>query len=231
MEYKVSLRKNEAQIFETIQGEGAFLGAPAFFIRLQGCSVGCYFCDEKESWKHDKNFAEFSSEEIIIKLKEMNHQLKRVVITGGEPTEQDLSDLMAKLIKEGYRVHIETAATGEFAEALFKSYEDAEATEQRAWITFSPKELYFKRASQDLLSTNSGIWNEAAELKFVVSNEDSEKYIKEVILEKYRKSGLIYLTPDWFDFDINKERVLKLVSENPERLRAGIQAHKYLEIA
>ena len=225
MKYKVSTRNDEAQIFETVQGEGAFLGAPAFFIRLQGCSVGCYFCDEKESWKHDKNFQEFSSEEIIIKLKEMNHQLKRVVITGGEPTEQDLSDLISKLVKEGYRVHIETAATGEFTEALFKSYEDNEGTEQRAWITCSPKELYSKKLAHE------NVWNECAELKFVVSNEDSEKYIKDVILEKYRKSGLIYLTPDWFDFDANKERVMKLVSVHPERLRAGIQAHKYLEIA
>ena len=29
------------ELFETIQGEGAFTGQPSIFIRLQGCPVAC----------------------------------------------------------------------------------------------------------------------------------------------------------------------------------------------
>jgi len=36
--------------FYTIQGEGAYQGSPAYFIRLGGCDVGCVWCDVKESW-------------------------------------------------------------------------------------------------------------------------------------------------------------------------------------
>ena len=36
--------------FYTIQGEGAFTGVAAYFIRLAGCDVGCTWCDVKESW-------------------------------------------------------------------------------------------------------------------------------------------------------------------------------------
>nr|WP_317128986.1 hypothetical protein [Mangrovivirga cuniculi] len=36
--------------FYTIQGEGAYQGQAAYFIRLGGCDVGCHWCDVKESW-------------------------------------------------------------------------------------------------------------------------------------------------------------------------------------
>lgn len=38
------------EIFQTIQGEGVFTGVPAVFIRLQGCPVGCSWCDTKQTW-------------------------------------------------------------------------------------------------------------------------------------------------------------------------------------
>ncbi|MEQ8424849.1 MAG: 7-carboxy-7-deazaguanine synthase QueE, partial [Cyclobacteriaceae bacterium] len=36
--------------FYTLQGEGAYQGYAAYFIRLGGCNVGCTWCDVKESW-------------------------------------------------------------------------------------------------------------------------------------------------------------------------------------
>ena len=38
-------------IFTTIQGEGEQTGLPIVMLRLQGCGVGCVFCDTKETWK------------------------------------------------------------------------------------------------------------------------------------------------------------------------------------
>ncbi|VTR58202.1 7-carboxy-7-deazaguanine synthase [Serratia fonticola] len=35
------------EMFQTLQGEGYFTGVPAIFIRLQGCPVGCSWCDTK----------------------------------------------------------------------------------------------------------------------------------------------------------------------------------------
>lgn len=37
------------EMFQTLQGEGYFTGVPAIFIRLQGCPVGCAWCDTKHT--------------------------------------------------------------------------------------------------------------------------------------------------------------------------------------
>ena len=41
------------EVFETVQGEGTYTGTPAVFLRLQGCGVGCPWCDTKHTWALD----------------------------------------------------------------------------------------------------------------------------------------------------------------------------------
>ena len=41
------------EIFQTIQGEGVLTGVPAIFVRLQGCPVGCPWCDTRHTWVVD----------------------------------------------------------------------------------------------------------------------------------------------------------------------------------
>ena len=48
--------------FYSIQAEGATIGVPAVFIRLQGCNLNCTWCDTREIW-HSGN--EVSNEEIL----------------------------------------------------------------------------------------------------------------------------------------------------------------------
>ena len=37
-------------LYLSVQGEGFHTGTAAIFLRLQGCNVGCSFCDTKETW-------------------------------------------------------------------------------------------------------------------------------------------------------------------------------------
>ena len=77
--------------FYTIQGEGAYQGSAAYFIRLGGCEVGCVWCDVKESW--DVNAHPPVSVDQIVSY--VTGPI--AVITGGEPAMHDLSELTKKL--------------------------------------------------------------------------------------------------------------------------------------
>src|ERR1700757_910647 len=88
------------ELFETIQGEGSKTGTPSTFVRLQGCDVGCPWCDTKHTWTledvlgktgSDTRFAWVSVDELV---RQVNLRLaKHVVLTGGEPCQYDLSAL------------------------------------------------------------------------------------------------------------------------------------------
>lgn len=101
------------EIFSSIQGEGKLAGYYTHFIRLQGCRVGCPWCDTKQSWK--KNSAKKNiwscldlSKEILRNMKEKDW----ICITGGEPFEQveSLVWLVEKLNRDFRRnISIETS--------------------------------------------------------------------------------------------------------------------------
>lgn len=68
------------EMFQTLQGEGYFTGVPAIFIRLQGCPVGCAWCDTKHTWEklEDREVSLFS---ILAKTKESDKWGRRAVKT------------------------------------------------------------------------------------------------------------------------------------------------------
>lgn len=94
-----------SEIFYSIQGEGATCGRAAVFIRLGGCSLGCRWCDTKYAW-HGGQAWEVAA--LVAAL--CAYPARRVVVTGGEPFEQDLAPLLAALRHQGYTIEIETAA-------------------------------------------------------------------------------------------------------------------------
>lgn len=98
----MSYRINE--IFSSIQGEGGLMGTPAIFIRFAGCNLDCPFCDTNHS-----AFKDYTIEQLRNELKDRPESL--VILTGGEPTLQIDSVLIAFLRGEGYRIALETNGT------------------------------------------------------------------------------------------------------------------------
>jgi len=98
-----------AEVFHSIQGEGATAGVPAVFVRLQGCSVGCGWCDTKYSWDPEAGRAA-TLEEVLSEVAAF--PCRRVVVTGGEPLESPLfGPLVAALVERCYAVEVETSGT------------------------------------------------------------------------------------------------------------------------
>lgn len=108
-----------AEIFYSLQGEGARAGDPSIFIRLTGCDLACGFCDtEFESGK------EMSVGELTSYI--ARWPCKWIVWTGGEPTLQLTAEIVAWFKAHGYKQAIETNGNNPAPEGI-------------DWIACSPK--------------------------------------------------------------------------------------------
>jgi 7-carboxy-7-deazaguanine synthase len=132
------------EMFQTLQGEGVYTGVPAIFIRLQGCPVGCSWCDTKHTWEKDQaklqpiaailtktaendQWASVTVEAILQLFSSQGFTAKHVVITGGEPAIYDLIPLTTALAVAGYSSQIETSGTHPIN------------VSSACWVTVSPK--------------------------------------------------------------------------------------------
>jgi 7-carboxy-7-deazaguanine synthase len=98
-----------AEVFYSIQGEGATAGMPAVFARLQGCSVGCAWCDTKYSWDPGAGRA-VTLDGILAEMAAF--PCRRAVVTGGEPLESPLfAPLVEALAARDWQVEVETSGT------------------------------------------------------------------------------------------------------------------------
>lgn len=189
--------------FKTLQGEGAFTGVSAWFIRLGGCDVGCAWCDVKESWEAG-NHPLTAVEELVDEA--VAAQTAIVVITGGEPLMYDCAPLTDALHAAGLKVHVETSG----AHPVSGTWD---------WITLSPKR--FKPALLE--------WYDLAhELKVVVVNRQDYTWAIEHGAQ-LRSEAMRYLQPEWSRREKLHEGLCAFIGEHPE-WRLSLQTHKYLNI-
>lgn len=94
------------EIFLSINGEGPYVGFPATFIRLAGCSLRCSYCDTE--YARDKEAGEeMDIEDILDRVSE--YGCHNLTITGGEPLEHpEVLPLIERLLDAGYDISIET---------------------------------------------------------------------------------------------------------------------------
>lgn len=94
-------------IFWTVQGEGYFAGEPMIFIRTAGCSVGCETCDT--NYRFCMDLTEERIVEQCERLRDEHKRAKYVWITGGEPTDQDLTALNKALWSASFKPCLATS--------------------------------------------------------------------------------------------------------------------------
>jgi len=99
-----------AEIFYSVQGEGALIGVPSVFIRTSGCNLRCSWCDTPYTSWHPEG-VNLSIDEIVARLDEFT-AARHVVLTGGEPMiAPGILDLANRLRERGLHITIETAGT------------------------------------------------------------------------------------------------------------------------
>ena len=188
--------------FYTIQGEGAFTGTAAYFIRIGGCDVGCHWCDVKESWNAKLHPA--TKTDIIVE--NAKKYADTVVITGGEPLMWSLDYITKKLHKLNIKTHIETSG----AYSISGKWD---------WFCLSPKKT--KLPIDDA-------YKKADELKMIIHNKNDFRFAEEEAT-KVNKECKLFLQPEWSKKEKMTPLIVDYVMKNP-KWKVSLQTHKYLNI-
>jgi 7-carboxy-7-deazaguanine synthase len=221
IQYKIN------ELFETIQGEGSFTGQPSIFIRLQGCPVGCSWCDTKHTWEIELSdevsqntmlakaqetpqWAAMTVDQVLALVKEKGFQAKHIVITGGEPCMVDLTSLCEAFERQEYSTQVETSGTFDIR------------VSDKCWVTVSPK--INMRGGYAIL--NSAMIR-ANEIKHPVATEHHVSELKELLAEHNIKSTPIYLQPISQKPRATELAIATCIANN---WRLSVQVHKYLGI-
>lgn len=216
------------ELFQTIQGEGFYTGVPAIFLRLQGCDVGCAWCDTKHTWEinadkqselilltdrsnESARWANVSAREIVTEIKRLGYSANLVVITGGEPCMVDLRELTTVLHEFGFKTQIETSGTYPVLTAA------------TTWVTLSPK--VNMRGGKVVLQS---ALERADEIKHPVATEKDIEQLDALLAQIKSVDGkTICLQPI-----SQKARATALCSKVciERNWRLSVQMHKYLGI-
>ena len=190
------------ETFHSIQGEGAWMGVNAFFIRLGGCDVHCPWCDTKQSW-NVKLHPVREVGNLVAEVKSANPTI--VIITGGEPLLHNLTPLTEALHQQRMRVHLETSGAHPFSGNF-------------DWVTLSPKK--FK-------PPHESVYQQASELKIVVVNQEDLKWAEREA-SKVSPQTMKYLQPEW-NTPQSQELIFDYILQYPQ-WRLSLQSHKLIGV-
>jgi len=192
------------EVFTSIQGEGRYTGYPANFIRLAGCPLNCEFCDTDKEQRE-----ELSTQEILERL---NEDVKITVLTGGEPTHQDIYDLVHVLSDcRNYEVHLETNGWNGWPQGI-------------DWVSLSPKRIPYTPSGYDPFEHGA-----PDEIKWLVplwTHEEMRGYLRSF------KHVLHYVQPVNYRNRINRKNLelcKQMVRRDP-RLKLSLQLHKVIHV-
>lgn len=219
-------------VWRTLQGEGAWAGRPAVFVRFTGCNMWTGYEKDRaaDAERHgaacplwcDTDFtragaAKLSATELADEMLRVAGDIRFCVLTGGEPFLQADGPLIRALHDAGFFIATETNGTVSLADTFGDAPPD--------WVVCSPKLLAGKLVLERI-----------DELKLVVPDYMPEDYTSLVERTRIHTLGgastkFLWLQPE--DGPRLKEATklaVELVQANPD-WRVSVQIHKVLGVA
>lgn len=216
-----------AETFYSIQGEGAHAGRPAVFIRLQGCNLRCPWCDEPEALAFNGD-ALAVEEHVLLAGPHVKNgngcsvmadilKCHMVVLTGGEPTAQDLTKLILMLPARTL-VCIETNGT------LAPDWLFELLREDLVWLTLSPKPKEREPLKRCL--------DAAHEIKYVVEADTDiqQEFDWYSAHTAPHAQPWFFLQPEDGAREAVMQRCVDFVKANPLEARLSLRLHNLLGV-
>lgn len=184
-----------AEIFESIQGEGVYLGKKQIFVRFFGCNINCKYCDTKLD-----TFREYEPEELFRELMQYEKDYHSISFTGGEPLFQKdfLRNILKITYEAGEKNYLET--NGTLPEALRDVIDYVHILAMDLKLTSSTGLGNFWKEHQRFLEIASG---KELFLKTVICQSTLDADLRQAInlIKKINKSVILVLQPNSFEDD------------------------------
>jgi organic radical activating enzyme len=182
-----------AEIFDSIQGEGIYLGEKQIFVRFFGCNLKCKFCDTKLD-----SFEEYEPGGLFKKLKEFRGDFHSISFTGGEPLLQNdfLKEMLTLTRSEGIKNYLET--NGTLPQELEAVIDDLDIVAMDLKLPSSTGLDSFWKQHFDFIRIAS---RKEVFLKAVICKSTREKDLKEglKLIKETNKSAVLVLQPNCFE--------------------------------
>jgi 7-carboxy-7-deazaguanine synthase len=190
-----------AELFYSLQGEGALVGVPSFFIRTSGCNLRCAWCDTPyASWNPEGT--DLPLEQILDEA--AAYPTRHVVVTGGEPLIQpEIVPLTERLRARGLHITIETAGTvfePVACDLMSISPKLANSTPQSPWAARHEELRFRPHVLADLMARYE------YQLKFVIAAPDDALEARRMVEVTGADPAKVFLMPEGTDPETLRRR-------------------------
>lgn len=219
-----------AEIFDSIQGEGPYIGYRQLFIRFCGCNLLCDYCDTE----FDKG-EEYSVQSLLERVKTFDLEaIHSVSLTGGEPLlhYQFLKEFLAELKKLKLKIYLETNGTLAGALKTIIDYVDIVSMDFKLDSSAKIGDVY----TQHDEFLNVAVQNNKdtfAKLVFDDSVEDFELNECLNLAKKYNIPVILQPKMEGNTIKVSHEKILgtfNCFSKNYHNTRLIGQVHKFFDI-
>lgn len=199
------------EIFQSIQGESTFAGAPCVFVRVTGCPLRCTWCDTTYAF-HDGE--EMNPDQILARVEAYGCRL--VELTGGEPLHDPAAfDLITRLLDGGFTVLVETSGAV-----------DVSPVDRRAVLIMDLKCPGSGMADRNRWS-NLAHLKPADQVKFVLKDRDDYRWACDVLgRTRIHERHTVLFSPVFGELD--PKTLAEWILEDRLTVRLQLQLHKFI---
>jgi 7-carboxy-7-deazaguanine synthase len=223
-----------SETFQSIQGEGKYVGAKQVFIRFFGCNMHCDWCDTPQSiGGSEEHFNEYASDELWKEISDLWGGSHSISFTGGEPLIQKdfIKEFLPRLKSAGVTSYLET--NGVFYEELAELIDDIDIIAMDLKLPSSTKCRPFWDEHKEFLKI--ACKKEVFTKTVIASDTTTEDVLLSVDLVAEIDPEITYiLQPNYFD---HKKGVVEkcleyqaICSDRLKNVRIVPQMHKFLKL-
>jgi 7-carboxy-7-deazaguanine synthase len=204
-----------SELFHSIQGEGTRAGLPCTFIRFQGCTLRCVWCDTPYALDHRTPELILTAAEVLERVDQLGTRF--VELTGGEPLEQLGSFLLIKwLCDRGYTVAVETGG-----------HVSIEHLDRRAICILDIKCPDSRMSPLNYLP-NLQLLRPQDEVKFVIASRNDYEWARRMLSEHQLAENVASVLMSPAFGVLNPQLLAEWILEDRLPVRLQLQLHKYI---